>query len=861
MRYFSFLRLPIVCLLSVLWGFAPASAQKGSYDVRLVPGLVECGKAQVLLQVKAHSDATTFLLGNASFRFDFDPRQVKKLTLKSQDAFSSKAPASNSNYAPQSLTVQEGPTLATASLSVFYTGNDSDAKQVGSDWLTVATLGFEVAASDGCYGFTWHTDQMFPVTGMSEVVISSPDPFAYTLKEVPAGGVFGNTQQCLTTFASAKISGDTTINAGGAAKLKVSFTGNGPWAFVLSDNTSVPSTTDNPKFIAVSPTQTTTYTLQSMTGACGTGSVNGQVVVTVKALPTPPPPVLPTIVLSNFTTQEICAGQPLTVAFTTTGDFGTGNAFSVQLSDSTGTNFKTLVSGATSPLTATVPTNTPAYNGYRLRIIASTPATTSPLSSAFRVKGLPTASLAGDATLEAGQSASLSVKLTADAPWSFKLSDSTLVDNVTQSPYTVKVSPAKTTTYTLVWVKNACGVGTASGQATIAVKEKPAPTLSLKDFTTQEICAGQPLTVAFTTTGDFGIGNTFSVQLSDSTGTTFTTLVSSATGPLTAIVPANTPAHGGYRLRVIATTPSTTSPLSSAFRVKGLPTASLTGDATLEAGQSASLSVKLTGDAPWSFKLSDSTLVDNVTQSPYTLKVTPAKTTTYTLVWVKNACGTGKTSGQATLTVKEKPAPTVALNGFTTKEVCAGQPLTVAFTTTGDFGAGNTFSLQLSDSTGATFKTLVSGATSPLTATVPANTPAHSAYRLRVVASTPATTSPLSSAFRVKGLPTASLAGDATLEAGQSASLSVKLTADAPWSFKLSDSTLVENVTQTPYTLKVSPAKTTTYTLVWVKNACGVGTASGQARVTVNAPPPPPVAVCKPAVCVPVLLAKNKRTL
>jgi hypothetical protein len=655
MRHFTLFRSSVVGLLSLLG--ASATAQKGSYDVRFVPGpSADCGKAQIQVQVKAHAPENTFRLGNASFRFDYDPRQVKKLTLKSQEGFSSKAPASDNNYAGQTLTVQEGVTLATASLNVLYTGNDNSARLVGTDWISVATLGFDVASADGCYAFTWHTDKIFPVTGMSEVIVLSPDPYGYTLQEVPSGQVFGNTQQCLTTFASAKLTGDTTLVSGGTATLKISFTGNGPWSFVLSDDTSVPNTTDNPRLVTVTPTQTTTYSLKSMAGACGAGTVSGQAVVTVKEKPTPPP-TPPTIAISGFSAQELCAGQSVPVAFTTTGDFGVGNTFSVQLSDSTGAVFTTLVSGATSPLTALIPANTPVRSGYRLRVIASTPATTSPLSPAFRVKGLPTASLTGDATVEAGQSASLSVKLTGEAPWSFKLSDSTLVENVTQSPATVKVKPTKTTTYSVAWVKNGCGTGTTSGQATITVKEKPAPTVALSNFTTNETCAGQPVTVAFGTTGDFGVGNTFSVQLSDSTGAVFTTLVSGATSPLTALIPANTPAHGGYRLRVVASMPATTSPLSPAFRVKGLPTASLAGDATVEAGQSASLSVKLTGEAPWSFKLSDSTLVEAVTQSPYTLKVSPTKTTTYSVVWVKNGCGTGPATGQATVTVKEKPLP------------------------------------------------------------------------------------------------------------------------------------------------------------------------------------------------------------
>ena len=650
MRYVSHLRFLAVVLTGLLCALQPATAQKGRYEVRLVPAGADCStkKGQVRVQLRASSAEHVFRLGSANLRFDYNPKQVKKLVLKTEEAFSSAATPSDGNYAPQSLSVQEGSTLATASLNIFYTGNNKDAEQVGPAWISVATLEYDVVAPTGCVGFTWHTDTQFPVTGMSEVIITSTNPFVYSQQEVPAAGVFENLNECVLPVPTAKLTGDTTIVAGTKARLNISFTGQGPWTVKLSDSTTLAGITDSPRVVEVAPAKTTTYTLASVSGACGTGSGSGQAIVTVSEKPAP------TLALADFTLTAICADQDLSVAFTTTGDFDASNTFSVQLSDSTGTQFTTIGSGKTSPIAVTIPANTPAHAGYRLRLVASAPAVTSALSGAFRVKAQPTATLAGTQTIQAGQTATLSMAFTGDAPWNFKLSDGT-TGQATTSPHAVKVTPTETTTYTIGEVSNACGPGKGSGETTVQVTPKPVPTLALDGFSTKEICAGETLNVAFTPTGDFNPDNTFSVQLSDSTGTQFTTIGSGKTSPIAVTIPANTPAHAGYRLRLVGSSPATTSLLSPAFRVRARATATLAGTQTIEPGQKAVLSVSLTGEGPWSFQLSDGTSVTQTTLNSHSVEVTPTATTTYTVKAISGACGAGTSGGEAVVTVKAPP--------------------------------------------------------------------------------------------------------------------------------------------------------------------------------------------------------------
>jgi hypothetical protein len=91
---------------------------------------------------------------------------------------------------------------------------------------------------------------------------------------------------------------------------------------------------------------------------------------------------------------------------------------------------------------------------------------------------------------------------------------------------------------------------------------------------------------------------------------------------------------------------------------------------------------------------------------------------------------------------------------------CAGAALDVPFTATGDFASGNVFSAQLSNSLGdftnpVTIGTLTSTRSGTIAATLPANVPASSGYRVRVVSSAPAVTgTPSSTSITINAAPT-----------------------------------------------------------------------------------------------------------
>ena len=105
----------------------------------------------------------------------------------------------------------------------------------------------------------------------------------------------------------------------------------------------------------------------------------------------------------------------------------------------------------------------------------------------------------------------------------------------------------------------------------------------------------------------------------------------------------------------------------------------------------------------------------------------------------------GRVKNQAALTVEVNPVSerAVTVTGwdpFEGSAFCIGEAILVNYTTKGTFSATNTMTVQLSDTTGRNFKSIVtSGNSSPLKAAVPADLFPGKKYRIRVVASDPGT--------------------------------------------------------------------------------------------------------------------------
>ena len=201
----TFLRF-VVSLCLLLIGITTALAQNGQFDVRFTVKNFDCAnnKVTIAVQVKAHDAAHTFLMGDANYRFDYDPRVIKNPAIVSQENFSNQAPSSDLNYIAQNLNGSSvGPTLGTVSLNSIYGGGGLGAKLVVANWMTVSCIRFDVQDATKCMELIWHDDTRFPITGMNEVVLTSPTPDGnYDQYIVASGGVFQNYSICIPTVCS-----------------------------------------------------------------------------------------------------------------------------------------------------------------------------------------------------------------------------------------------------------------------------------------------------------------------------------------------------------------------------------------------------------------------------------------------------------------------------------------------------------------------------------------------------------------------------------------------------------------------------------------------------------------------------------
>ncbi len=126
---------------------------------------------------------------------------------------------------------------------------------------------------------------------------------------------------------------------------------------------------------------------------------------------------------------------------------------------------------------------------------------------------------------------------------------------------------------------------------------------------------------------------------------------------------------GSYQYRVIvygSCSPTTVTSNTATVTVNALPTATLSGSTTICSGSSATLTITLTGQSPWTVVVDNYGTINNITSSPYNFNVSPTATTTYTITSVTdgNSC-TNTATSNATVTVQPQPTANAGSNGAT----------------------------------------------------------------------------------------------------------------------------------------------------------------------------------------------------
>ena len=87
-------------------------------------------------------------------------------------------------------------------------------------------------------------------------------------------------------------------------------------------------------------------------------------------------------ITNQFSSPNICRGKKMTISFSSTNSFDTNNIFTVQLSDATGSFSNPLIvgTGNTNPVNITIPNAVTDGNGYKMRIVSTSPALISPVT-------------------------------------------------------------------------------------------------------------------------------------------------------------------------------------------------------------------------------------------------------------------------------------------------------------------------------------------------------------------------------------------------------------------------------------------------------------------------------------------------
>ncbi|MES2520806.1 MAG: gliding motility-associated C-terminal domain-containing protein [Bacteroidota bacterium] len=180
-----------------LIGSIATQAQNGVFDVKIANKKIDCNarKLQVDVQVKAHDEKSKFMMGDANYRFAYNPSIISNPHLDKQGFFSSNGEVSDTHYGTHNLNgsvarMKEG----IISLNTFYGGTGEGASQVGTEFMTVSTLSFDITDLKSVLEIKWHEGEgkSFPCTGMNEVVLTKTTDGTqdYQLLNAKATGTF-----------------------------------------------------------------------------------------------------------------------------------------------------------------------------------------------------------------------------------------------------------------------------------------------------------------------------------------------------------------------------------------------------------------------------------------------------------------------------------------------------------------------------------------------------------------------------------------------------------------------------------------------------------------------------------------------
>ena len=261
------------------------------------------------------------------------------------------------------------------------------------------------------------------------------------------------------------------------------------------------------------------------------------------------------------------------------GPFGAGNIFTAQLSDASGnfnlpTNIGTLNSTIAGTINAVIPAGTPGGNGYRVRVVGSSPIQIIGSDNGQNINidliGNSIAPTGTQSLLIGVDGIELSVTENPSASsreWKYSVTSGSgyvsFSSPETGATYTPNFSSAGT--YFVICESVISGDNIISNEVEVNVGAATITTnpISPTQFEFSPSSPNGNISISFTTSGAFTAGNVFTAQLSDENGsftgaTSIGSLNSTTGGTMSISIPNTTISGGGYRIRVIGSNPSIT---------------------------------------------------------------------------------------------------------------------------------------------------------------------------------------------------------------------------------------------------------------------------------------------------------------
>ncbi|MEA5260505.1 T9SS type A sorting domain-containing protein [Arcicella aquatica] len=566
------------------------------------------------------------------------------------------------------------------------------------------------------------------------------------------------------------------------------------------------------------------------------------------------------------TSVELCAGDKLDLSVLTEGKFEADNQFIVELiSNYNSNNNRTLGKATVGDMQTTIPLDLP--NGeYYIRIYASNPLLYSNQLKVL-VRAKPTASLFSYVSGVLSLGTYINVTLNLDGGGTqlvtFKDGTSRIIETYSSSTSTeyMNMNIYKTTTFGIKSVSNVCGIGT--------VKSKDF-TLTVLPYSIQNMlnintnynnnvqCLTDKVLVPFNIKGQIPSGTTFSVQIANTSDTSYTTIQTGITeSPVLVSFPNKFQQSGNYNIRIVSNDNSVKSDVATAnfVTVPNNLALQFNGGATvteIDAGNGVYINSNTTQSYSYGstlrYVIKDDKNFKTIGYSNYNYiqeYKAPAVTTTYTLASALNECGVGKVSSSVKVIIK----PVIGMNfgAMNNISTCVGSTINVNLDSKGEFEADNVFKVFAIDENNIKTELLKSTKNGAYNMTFGSNLKRGS-YKIQMESSNPVQTKSITTITLVNKLDM-TLLGSSTINPGTEAYLILRNNDTYKPSnnsyyydyvnYELSNGKtgIVElsSYNNQP-AIYLTPLKTETFTVKSIKNTCGEGKISGSATITVNPP-------------------------